>query len=1135
MEFRNVSYFNQKFQITAEPYAGADFGKKAFVFPGQGSSVPGMYKVELKKHPEFQELFALADQFSEAKGLGKVTDYINQHDAIDKKHLPYIRNLALFVSQVALYRYLQRMKISPGILTSYSFGEYAILTCAGALDFETMLEVVYRRDFYSPGINEAGALVAISSNEVEISKLNAPCEYVIANFNSPQQIVLAVAQKDFRTLNEFLKKSRIPSRPMDNVGRPYHSKWMIPTKDKFVQWLSSQNFQLQALEVDVLSSVNRKVYPKGTLFNKQDFMHLLAEQLVQPVVFTEQADILAKAGYHSFVEVGLATVCVGFIKASLDKHEMTSISAQQFLTSSSDRRKGKSRFNIDTKNNKYFKLVSKYIGDITGYDINDITAGDNFQEDLQIDSIKKAEIVFRVLEESRMTGAENVSISQLHEVGDVVEYLEKIAQAQQFIVNKKVAQEFHLLTREWKVSPAPLALKATVTSEQLIEVPLIVGQSLPVDDISEKLHAGSGKDLKVLVVTVNKSPQNFKDTIWLGEILKSFADLIERSPLTHQELKIVLYGTEDLAVFRGLKAFFKALAKETKKFNFKSVLNCQNSSMKDIIGQEILDVQTPDVMFKDGQRWTLHFKEVPQGERLQNAVIFSVGGTKGILKAVYEQFATQQKCHLVIMGRSEKDAKPVQAAIKKIKKHFQSVEYIQGDVRHLESLNSAVQQAQKLHGRIDLFINSAGVEVSKNLIQQTMSEVLDQLQSKFESLENLLQIKSQYPSAQLISFSSVVAHFGNEGQAIYSFANAYLDTIAGCRHIHWPPMDGIGMTENPGILQKLRSMGVSLMNEKQASELFNQSLQLSQGQNDLFYLDLKDLYMYEYNLRHPGADRKVFGDLADPGRLSFAKSYDLKNDSYLRDHHIESTSVVAAATGVAAFMSFGDYYFKHLPLVENFEIKNMIIVSDRENFCIYQPEFVSAQEINMKLLSQLEHFTGSIKAIGGLSQASQMPAFKAAQTVEMDSFYSVRSIDYGPKFQVMEQAFYDEQKNVVAVGKKPFPYLTGVTLNDYLSYLVELSFQAIYLKNVLLSKGLGIPLRIKKIQPENFYISDTVYVVPSAYTEGTDDKMIYGGAVIYDGKGQALLTIEGVEMSTIRLYENSPFESKSANWEFRGI
>lgn len=1135
MEFRNLSYFNQNFQITAEPYTGVDFSKKAFIFPGQGSSVPGMYKVELKKHPEFQELFALADQFSESKGLGKVTDYINQHDAIDKKNLPYIRNLALFVSQVALYRYLQRIKVSATVLTSYSFGEYAILTCAGALDFMTMLEVVYRRDFYSPGINEAGALVAISSNEAEISKLSFPCEYVVANINSPQQVVLAVAQKDYKSLSEFLKKNRIPARPMDNVGRPYHSKWMIPTKDKFVQWLSTQNFQLLPLEVDILSSVNRQIYPKGTLFNKQDFIHLLAEQLVQPVVFTEQATILAKKGCHSFVEVGLATVCVGFIKATLENHEMTSISANQFLTSGSDRRKGKSRFNIDTKNNKYFQLVSKYIGDITGYDINDITAGDNFQEDLQIDSIKKAEIVFRVLEESRMTGAENVSISQLHEVGDVVEYLEKIAQAQQYIISKKVEQEFRLLTREWKASPAALATQAKIDDKQFIEVALSAGQKLPVDELAEKLHAGSGKDLKVLVVTIVKPPVNFQDTVWLGQILKSFADLIEKSPLTYQELKIVLYGTEDLAVFRGLKAFFKSLAKETKKFNFKSILNYQNDSMKDIVRKEVMDVQTPDVMLKDGQRWTLHFKEVPAGETLQNAVIFSVGGTKGILKAVYEQFAADQKCHLVIMGRSESESKPVQAALKKIKKHFKTVEYIQGDVRNLESLSSAVQKAQKQHGRIDLFINSAGVEVSKNLLAQTTDEVLDQLQSKFESLNNLLQIKSQHPSAQLISFSSVVAHFGNEGQTIYSFANAYLDTITGCRHIHWPPMDGIGMTENPGILQKLRSMGVSLMNEKQASELFHQSLQHSQGQDDLFYLDLKDLYMYEYNLRHPGADRKVFGDLADPGRLSFAKSYDLKNDSYLRDHHIESTSVVAAATGVAAFMSFGEYYFKHLPMIEKFEIKNMILVSDRENFCIYQPEFQSTQVINMKLLSQLEHFTGLLKTLNGPSQALPMPGFKAKQTVEMDSFYSVRSIDYGPKFQVMETAFIDDQKNVVAVGKQPFPYLTGVALNDYLSYLVELSFQAIYLKNVLLSKGLGIPLRIRKIQPENFYISDTVYVVPSAYTEGADEKMIYGGAIVYDGKGQALLTIEGVEMSTIRLYENSPFDVKSANWEFRGI
>jgi [acyl-carrier-protein] S-malonyltransferase len=1134
MEFTNTSYFNQKFNVRIEPYSGVRFDKKAFVFPGQGSSVPGMFKVELKKHPEFQELFALADQFSEAKGLGKVSDYINQHEAIDKSHLPFIRNMALFTSQVALFRYLKRIKIDPSILTAHSFGEYAVLTCSGALDFPSMLEIVYQRDFFSPAMNEVGSLIALSSSDADFKKLQVPCDYTIANQNSPQQIVLAVAQKDLKTLSDFLKKNRIAARPMESVGRPYHSKWMNSAQEKFRQWLSQTQLTLSKLETPVLSSVNRKVYDAGTLFSQDDFKNLLAEQLIQPVIFTEQSTILGKLGYHSFVELGLSTFCVGFIKANLDQHDITSLSASSFLSSSSERRNTKRTFSIDTKNNKYFKLVSRYIGDITGYDINDITVGDNFQEDLQIDSIKKAEIVFRVLEEARLMVGEGVSISQLSEVGDVVEYLEKIASSQHMAVAKK-EQEFHLLTRQWVESPLSTRGAPPLSATQLIELPLSVNQKVPVQDIIEKLHSGTGKEQKVLLVSVKDAPANFKDTQWIGTVLQDLAELAERSPLTNQELKVLLYGTQDSPTFRGLKAFFKSLMKESKKFTFKSILNEDSQDLKVLIQNEMSELQTLDVRYKDKQRWSIHFKPVENKNTLQDAVVFSVGGSKGILKAVYQKFSAKQNCHLFFTGRSPANATEVVDTLKKLKKSFKTVTYLQADARNEASLSKAVEIAATAHGKIDLFINSAGREVSKALIDQSRDEVMDQIDSKFESLQNLIALQKKYPAAKILTFSSVVSHFGNEGQTIYSFANAYLDTFENCRHIHWPPMDGIGMTDNPGILQKLRSMGVSLMSEKEASRLFAQSLVFNQNINDLFYMDLKDIYLYEYILRNPLLDRKVLGDIVDPTRLIFAKSYDLKNDGYLRDHHIESTSVVAAATGIAAFMNFGTNYFKTVPSIENFEIKNMILVNDRENMCVFQPEPVSAQEVSMKLISQVEHFTASIKAVGIPASLEKMSAFTSTQAVEMDSFYSVRSIDYGPKFQVMESAYFDQDKNVVAVGKKTAPYLTGHSLNDYMSYLIELAFQAIYLKNVLLGKGLGIPLRIKKIIPGNFYQASPAYVVPSAYTDGTDEKMIHGGAKIYSESGDLILTIEGVEMSTIRLYEASPFEAKAQKWEFRGI
>lgn len=1136
MELTSKSYFNQIFDVSFIKYEGSSFGKKVFIFPGQGSSIPGMYRNELKKFAEFQNAFSIADQFSTSKGLGRVSDYVNSHELIIPADLPYIRNLALFTSQVAVFNYLNKISITPEILTAHSFGEYAVLVCAGVVPFESMLEIVYMRDVCSPKVNELGSLVALSSSESDFKKLDVPCDYTIANINSKSQIVVAVAQKDMKTFGDFLKLKRLAARPMESVGRPYHSQLMNEAKTKFRDWLSGIELVPKTLTHAFLSSVTRQAYSASTEISREKLISLLTDQLTTPVDFLAQSEQLRALDYHSYIELGLASVCNGFIKTNLENFETACLNVSHFLSSTSERKKSKQQFNIDG-NNKYFKLVSKYIGDITGYEISDISVGDNFQEDLQIDSIKKAEIVFRILEEVRMNVGEGVSISQLHEVGDVVEYFEKLSRAQKTSKFKKAPENFKLLTRKWVESSAVVQNAQLIQSNQIIDLPLSVNQPIPLETLVDCLQDISVFNEKILLVTIQQPPTNFMNCEWLTSLMQNFAELIESSPHKSQELVVVLYHTSNTPFFSGLRAFFKSLLKEYKNFIFKAIINKDAVDLNELLRREILEVQNPDVMYSEGKRWGIQFQEISGQDPISNSIIFSIGGTKGILFEVYKSFNKKQNCDLIVMGRSPSNSPDISSALKKISKNFKSVTYIEGDACDPQSLNEAVLKTIGSYGKVDLFVNSAGHEVSKILKQQTEKEILSQLTSKFDSLHNLLNIQSSHPTSKIINFSSVVGHFGNEGQTVYSFANGYLDAFKNCRHIHWPPMDGVGMTNSPGILQKLRSMGVSLMTGKQAAELLSQSLSFNfNDETDLFYLNPKDLYLYEYHMRSAMLDRKVFGDLADPTRLTFAKSYDLKNDSYLRDHHIESTSVVAAATGIAAFSTFGSYFLKEPPTIENFEIKNMIIVNDRENMCIYQPEFVSTNNIKMTLHSQVEHFSGNIVASKTQKKLTldKMTSFKASNQVKMDSFYSIRSIDYGQKFQVMDQAYFDDNKNVIAVGKPEVPFLTGLALNDYISYLIELSFQSIYLKNVLLGKGLGIPLRIAKIQPLNLYLSKTIYVVPSAISNSKDDGMIYGGAVVYDGSGRAILNIEGVEMSTIRLYEASPFSIAASSWGFHG-
>src|SRR6185437_3083080 len=96
LEIEKRPYFIGSYDFSWESYVGPDFGRKAFLFPGQGAATPGMLQGEFRKNAEFKEVFAQVDQFAIAKGLSPASLYLLDHSKIPAEHLAAVRNLALF-------------------------------------------------------------------------------------------------------------------------------------------------------------------------------------------------------------------------------------------------------------------------------------------------------------------------------------------------------------------------------------------------------------------------------------------------------------------------------------------------------------------------------------------------------------------------------------------------------------------------------------------------------------------------------------------------------------------------------------------------------------------------------------------------------------------------------------------------------------------------------------------------------------------------------------------------------------------------------------------------------------------------------------------------------------------------------
>ena len=107
--------------------------------------------------------------------------------------------------------------------------------------------------------------------------------------------------------------------------------------------------------------------------------------------------------------------------------------------------------------------------------------------------------------------------------------------------------------------------------------------------------------------------------------------------------------------------------------------------------------------------------EPPKGERLKNKVVLLTGAAQGIGEAIVATFASQQ-AKLVI---SDIQAEKVEKVAAHWREQGADVVAIKADVSRQQDLHAMAKLAIELHGRIDVLVNCAGVNVFRDPLQMT--------------------------------------------------------------------------------------------------------------------------------------------------------------------------------------------------------------------------------------------------------------------------------------------------------------------------------------------------------------------------------------------------------------------------------
>jgi [acyl-carrier-protein] S-malonyltransferase len=271
----------------------------AILFPGQGSQTADMRDVVARERPDLLEAVVAAvgeDPFARA---GDGTQFAQP---------------AIFCASLAGWHALGRP--AGEFMAGHSLGELAALVAAGALAEPDGVKLVALRgrlmDEAGRRAGDGGMVAVLGAGAADHAlEVALAHDLVVANDNSPQQVVLSGARSQLPAAVQHAKDLGLRAMELDVTGA-FHSPMMASAVPEFAAALAATEFSTPG--VTVLSAVTARAF--------EDPVRELTDALTMPVRWRETMLAAAELGAGRFVEVGPGRVLTGLVKRTLSDVEL---------------------------------------------------------------------------------------------------------------------------------------------------------------------------------------------------------------------------------------------------------------------------------------------------------------------------------------------------------------------------------------------------------------------------------------------------------------------------------------------------------------------------------------------------------------------------------------------------------------------------------------------------------------------------------------------------------------------------------------------------------------------------------------------------------------------------------------------